>query len=114
MKYSILLALSLAFSLPLYAGHKGAGRNGKNKPTREQIFNKRDTDHDGSLSKAEFTAKRKHQDKAEKAFAKRDTNGDGKLSLAEFTTKGKEGKKGKKGQKGNNGQKGKKGHKKHQ
>jgi len=105
MKYSIFLVLSLAFSLPLYAGHKGGGRHGKTKPTPEQIFNKRDTNHDGFLSKAEFTARRKDPAKAENVFAKRDTNGDGKLSLAEFTTKGKEGKKGKKG---------KKGHKKHQ
>jgi len=95
MKYSILLALSLAFSMPLYAGHKGAGSNGQTKQTPEQIFNKRDKDHDGFLSKAEFMAKRKDPAKAEKAFARKDTNGDGKLSLAEFTAKGKGGKGGK-------------------
>ena len=40
-------------------------------------------------------AKRKDPAKAEKAFARKDTNGDGKLSLAEFTAKGKGGKGGK-------------------
>ena len=89
MKFSVLLALALAFTMPAYAGRNGTGRHHKAKLTPEQIFVKRDTDHDGFLSKAEFMANRKHPEKAEKAFAKRDTNGDGKLSLAEFLAKGK-------------------------
>jgi len=87
--------------MPLYAGHKGTQGQTKTKLTPEQIFNKRDANHDGFLSKAEFMAKKKDPAKAEKAFARKDTNGDGKLSLAEFTAKGKKGHKGHKGHKKN-------------
>ena len=96
MKSSILLALSLALAMPLYAGHKGNKGQTKPKLTQEQIFEKKDTNHDGFLSKEEFMAHKKKPAKAEKHFAKMDTNGDGKLSLAEFTAK-----KGHKGHKKN-------------
>jgi len=99
MKYSILLALGLALSLPLYAGNKHNGQ-AKAKRTPEQVFNKKDTNHDGFLSKEEFMAKRKNQARAEKAFNRKDTNHDGKLSLGEFTAKAK-GHKGGKGHKKN-------------
>lgn len=104
MKYSILFAISLALALPLYAGNKKGG-HAKAKPTPEQIFNKKDKNHDGSLSKQEFIGKKsKNATKRGKIFDKKDANNDGKLSLQEFTAKvkhhGKGGKGGKKGGKG--------------
>jgi len=94
MKYSILFAISLALALPLYAGHK-KGAAAKAKPTAEQIFNKKDKNHDGFLSEQEFIGKSKHAAKKAKRFAKKDANHDGKLSLQEFTGKGKHHGKGK-------------------
>ena len=88
MKYSILFAISLALALPLYAGNK-KGAQAKPKPTPEQIFNKKDTNHDGFLSKEEFIGKAKNPTKKAKLFDKKDTNHDGKLSLQEFIAKGK-------------------------
>ena len=88
MKYSILFAISLALALPLYAGHK-KGAAAKAKPTAEQIFNKKDKNHDGFLSEQEFIGKSKHAAKRAKLFAKKDTNHDGKLSLQEFIGKAK-------------------------
>ncbi|MEI6606007.1 MAG: hypothetical protein WCP35_11900 [Verrucomicrobiota bacterium] len=96
MKYSILFAISLALAMPLYAGHKKGGQaKTKAKPTPEQIFNRKDKDHDGFLSKEEFIGKSKHVDKKAKRFAKKDTNHDSKLSLQEFVAKGKHHSKGK-------------------
>jgi len=86
MKYRILFAISLALSLPLYAGHN-KGR--KSKPTAEQIFNKKDKNHDGFLSEQEFIGPAKHAAEKAKVFARKDTNHDGKLSLQEFIGNGK-------------------------
>ena len=47
-------------------------------------FAKLDTDHNGTISLAEFTAGKKHPDKAAKRFAKFDKNGDGQLDKEEF------------------------------
>ncbi|MEI7910055.1 MAG: EF-hand domain-containing protein [Verrucomicrobiota bacterium] len=91
MKYSILFAISLALALPLYAGHK-KGAHPKAKPTAEQVFTKKDKNHDGFLSKDEFIGKAKKVVKKGKRFAKLDTNNDGKLSLQEFTAKVAKGK----------------------
>jgi len=100
MKYSILLALILALALPLHAGNKKAAGQAKSKPNPEKIFNRKDKDHDGFLTKEEFLAGAKNPAKAGNRFIKLDTNSDGKLSLAEFkagkTGKAKKGK-GKKG-----------------
>jgi len=88
MKYSILFAIGLALALPLYAGNKNGGQ-AKTKLTPEQIFNKKDKNHDGFLSKEEFIGKAKNPTKKAKLFDKKDTNHDGKLSLQEFIAKGK-------------------------
>jgi len=86
MKYSILFAIGLALALPIQAAQK-AGAHAKAKITQEQIFNKKDKNHDGFLSKHEFIGKSKHAAKKAKIFAKKDTNHDGKLSLQEFIGK---------------------------
>jgi len=95
MKYSILFAIGLALALPLYAGNKN-GAQAKPKLTPEQIFNKKDKNHDGFLSKEEFIGKKaKNAVKKGQAFDRKDTNHDGKLSLQEFIAKGKHHRKGK-------------------
>ena len=99
MKTSILLALSLVFALPLHAKGKHGNATGKAKLTRQEIFTKKDKDHDGFLSLAEFTGKAKDPTKKTAKFNRLDTNGDNKLSEAEFLTK--QGQKGKKGHKKN-------------
>ena len=89
MKYTLLLAISLALALPLHAGNKKANGQTQAKPTPQQIFKKKDKDHDGFLTQNEFISKRcKDPAKAAQRFAKKDTNGDGKLSLKEFLAKG--------------------------
>lgn len=77
--------LSLALILPLHAGNHKQTHAAKQRPSRQEIFQKWDKDHDGFLSKDEFRPKAKRPAKAAKAFAKKDTNSDGKLSLDEFT-----------------------------
>ena len=90
MKYSILLALGLALTLPLQAGNKYPNRENKPKNHPAKAFNKSDKDGDGLLSKEEFIAR------AELVFQRKDKNSDGKLSRDEFTNKKPQaGKKGK-------------------
>ncbi|MEI6675588.1 MAG: hypothetical protein WCO57_10450 [Verrucomicrobiota bacterium] len=89
MKYSLLLTFSLALALPLHAAcpNKRAANQTKAKPNPQEIFNQKDTNHDGSLSKEEFSAGVKDATKAAENFARKDKDSDGKLSLAEFTGK---------------------------
>lgn len=110
MKYTILLALALAFISPLQAAPKDPAKAAAPKDpakaaaAQEKAFARKDKDGDKSLSKEEFTAGAKDQAKAETAFSKKDKNADGKLSMEEFTGKqaappakgGKAGKGGKK------------------
>ncbi len=104
MKYSILLSLGLALSLPLHAEETPAvpvaptapatpEAPAKEKHDPAEMFKKRDKDGDGFVSKEEFTKSAKDAAKAEAAFAKKDANSDGKLSPEEFAAGGKGGKK---------------------
>ena len=100
MKTSILLALGLAFALPLHAANKNNGARANQKPHAAKAFNKADKDGDGFLSKEEFLAR------AEMIFNRKDKNADGKLSPEELrrnkakaANKAKAGKKGKRGNK---------------
>lgn len=61
------------------------------KNRQEEMFTKIDTNNDGSIDKAEFTAfgqqmaqKIGKADKSEEIFAQMDTDGDGKITKAEF------------------------------
>lgn len=56
---------------------------------RQAMFNKRDKDKDGSLTREEFLANQPDPDKAPKRFSRFDRNQDGKLSLEEFVEGGK-------------------------
>ena len=89
MKPTLLITLTLALTLPIYAQESGDATTAKDKPDPQAVFAKKDTDKDGFLSKEEFTANAKDATKAEATFAKKDKNGDGKLSPEEFATKTK-------------------------
>lgn len=78
-----ILALSATVSVQA-AGKKKAAEGGA-KATPEAAFKKLDTDNDGSLSLAEYSAGKKDAAMAETHFKKLDTNSDGKLTLAEFS-----------------------------
>jgi hypothetical protein len=69
-------------SLPIPGGVKKA-RNFAPKVDRNALFDKLDTNHDGTLSFAEFSV---HRDPTEAAmwFKARDRNGDGFLSREKF------------------------------
>ncbi len=62
-----------------------ANRKSKGDPSRSAMFKKLDTDHDGKLSKVEFSTNRQPTD-AEGWFKARDVNSDGFLDEAEYTT----------------------------
>jgi arylsulfatase A-like enzyme len=61
----------------------GGKKPANGKSDRAALFDKLDADHDGKLSKAEFSANRAPED-AEKWFNLRDTNKDGFISREEF------------------------------
>lgn len=101
MKFSILLALGLAFTLPLHAQEtkpaapaKPAevakpGKAAKAPATPEKSFTRKDKDQDGVLSQEEFVGKATAaaKTKAEAAFTQKDKDANGKLSLEEFAAK---------------------------
>lgn len=75
--------------LPIAPDEKGGGKgkaNAKSKadPKRAEMFKRLDTDHDGKLSKAEFSVNRPPAD-AEVWFTARDANKDGTIDEAEYT-----------------------------
>jgi hypothetical protein len=82
MKSTLIALAFLALVLPL---HAAKGDNApKKKPNPQQVFNKKDADNNGSLSKEEFLNRAPDSAKAGKAFGRRDKDGNGKLSLEEF------------------------------
>jgi hypothetical protein len=101
MKFSILLALGLAFTLPLHAQEtkpaepaKPAeeakpGKAAKGPSTPEKSFTRKDKDNDGFLSQEEFVGKATDaaKTKAQAGFAQKDKDANGKLSLEEFAAK---------------------------
>jgi len=87
MKPILLVTLTLALTLPIYAQDTNAATGAKDKPDAAAAFAKKDKNSDGFLSKEEFLAKAKDPAKAETAFAKKDKNSDGKISLEEFAGK---------------------------
>lgn len=77
--------LTVIVTLGLCAGAataKGGGKNSRGKP---------DTNNDGLISLAEFTAKSKNSAKATKRFEKGDANHDGQLDRTELATLKKKG-----------------------
>lgn len=71
--------------LPIAADPKGKGKAAsKSDPKRAEMFKKLDTDHDGKLSKAEFSGKRDPADAAA-WFKARDVDNSGDIDEAEYT-----------------------------
>ena len=56
----------------------------KNNPNRAEQFKRLDTDHDGKLSRDEFSAKRDPAD-ATAWFKARDVDGNGSIDATEYT-----------------------------
>jgi iduronate 2-sulfatase len=58
------------------------------KTDRAALFEKKDADHDGKLTKTEFLANQPDPDQAPKRFERFDLNHDGSLSREEFISMG--------------------------
>ena len=71
--------------LPIAGEAKPKGKaQAKNNPNRAEQFKRLDTDHDGKLSREEFSAKRDSADAAA-WFKARDVDGNGFIEAAEYT-----------------------------
>ena len=89
--WSCVLVFTLAAFVAVtgvFADDAPKKKEGRKRPSPDQIFKKLDGDQDGKLTAAEL-AKSKRLDgdeaKAEKAIARMDTNKDGSVCLDEFT-----------------------------
>ena len=61
---------------------------GKPKADRVALFERKDTNHDGKLTREEFLANQPDPDEAPKRFERFDRNKDGELSRDEFISQG--------------------------
>jgi len=59
------------------------------KQDRNKLFDAKDTNRDGSLSREEFLARQPDPEEAPQRFPRFDVNGDGVLSREEFVTSGR-------------------------
>jgi Ca2+-binding EF-hand superfamily protein len=82
------LAASLLV-LGIVIGPNLQARGGHHKMSPEQVFNKKDVNHDGKLSLTEFLSDTRNITKDKKRFAALDKDGDGFLTPAEFVVKHK-------------------------
>jgi iduronate 2-sulfatase len=67
---------------------RGNADSGRQKADRAALFVRKDTNHDGKLSRAEFLANQPDSDEAPKRFERFDRNKDGELSRDEFINTG--------------------------
>jgi Ca2+-binding EF-hand superfamily protein len=82
MKLTPVLTAAIALSLPMCANTHKVPKH--SVPELEASFKRKDTNHDGYLSKDEFLVTSKDIGKSTRIFLKKDRNGDGKLSEQEF------------------------------
>lgn len=81
MKRKALVAFA-ALGLSLGAGHAAAQQGQRGHGPGHLTFASMDTDHDGTISLAEFKAE--HEAELEAHFKRKDANGDGVLSKEEL------------------------------
>jgi Ca2+-binding EF-hand superfamily protein len=88
--FSISIPLSLSLSLVLVlllligTAPQVEARGKHPKLSPEEIFNKKDVNHDGRLTRTEFLAGTHNYSKDKAKFAALDKDGDGFLTLQEF------------------------------
>lgn len=80
----LLIPLTLALSMCAHSNKNHAEK--RSTEELEAAFHRKDSNHDGYVSRDEFLANAKDRNKASRIFDKRDRNWDGKLSEQEFVT----------------------------
>ena len=85
---TILSALVVTATFATAEDKPAAPAAEKPKHNPEEMFKKKDSNSDGSVSKEEFLAGAKDAAKAEEAFKHKDKDSDGKLSKEEFSAHG--------------------------
>jgi Ca2+-binding EF-hand superfamily protein len=85
MNPKLILLAPLFMILPMCANSK-SHREKRSTEELEAAFQRKDTNHDGYLSKEEFFSSSKDPKKAARIFEKRDRNWDGRLSEQEYLT----------------------------
>lgn len=86
--FAAVLSVSLVCAQEKKEGGKGGKGGDRPRPTPEQIFEKLDADHDGSLTLEELLkgpmGQKGDKSAVEARFKRMDANGDGKVSADEF------------------------------
>ena len=84
MKLAPVLSAAVALSLTMCANTHPAPKHSVSE--LEATFKRKDTNHNGYLSKDEFLVNSKDIGKSTRIFLKKDRNGDGKLSEQELVS----------------------------
>lgn len=86
MKTTPILAAGIALTLPMCASTSHHNHPVRTAAQLQEIFARKDRNHDGYLSRDEFIARSKDVGKSTRVFIKKDKNGDNRLTEQEFAT----------------------------